>query len=186
MNAKMTTTRNGSESFQKLKTMMHVVCAMATNPNVLGRIKLNKVPWYADTFSLVLHGKPITGEHFIKRQFGPVPGRFTLAEEKLVEEGKIKRSQVMTRYNMVKDEFVSLEEPDAAVFSGEEMRLIQAAFEHVCLRNTARSISEETHDDIWELAKIGDEIPLHTVFAAELEELTERDIEWAKAQLAAA
>ena len=72
-----------------------------------------------------------------------------------------------------------------AVFTAEEIKLVDAAFEHVCLDHTAKSISEETHGIIWEIAQMGEEIPLATVFASDVGEVDEDDFAWAKEKLAA-
>ena len=40
-----------------------------------------------------------------------------------------------------------------------------------------KKISEETHNEIWEIAAIGEEIPLYTIYAANLGEINEIDIE---------
>lgn len=171
-----------NESFDRLKALMHYVCAKA-DPAVLGRIKLNKVPWYADKLAFALYGKSITGERYIKRQFGPVPAKFIPAQRQLEEEGKIVQSQT-TIFNFTKHDFTSIAEPDISMFTKEDMEVITQAYEHVCLNNTAMSVSDETHDHVWELAEIGEEIPLQTVFAAEFAEVTEEDIEWAEQELA--
>ncbi len=175
---------NGAESFDRLQAVMHYACEAAKDPSVLGRVKLNKVPWFADCISYMATGKTITGERYIKRQFGPVPAKFVPALAQLERDGKIQRGRA-DYFNLVKDEFVSLRRPDVSMFEPEEMNFIRLAFEHVCMKNTATSISEETHTAIWRLAEIGDEIPVATVFAAELDEITEADVAWANAKLAA-
>ena len=38
----------------------------------LGSIKLNKVLWFSDITAYLHLGEPITGETYLKRQFGPV------------------------------------------------------------------------------------------------------------------
>lgn len=174
------------DSFERLKALMHFVCSKAAeNPSALGRIKLNKVPWYADTLSYALHGKSITGERYIKRQFGPVPARFVPAQRALESEGKIVQGTT-TLFNLTRHEFTCIAEPDTSMFSKEDMELINEAYEHVCIQHTAMSVSEETHNDIWKLAEIGEEIPLQTVFAADMAEVTEEDVEWAYGELARA
>lgn len=177
-----TTRNNHHNEFQRLKALLHYVCSLAADPSVLGKVKLNKVPWYADSVSFLRTGKPITGARYIKRQYGPVPSPFMPAIEELEKEGKISRGKVM-HFDRMKEEFISIDDPDISMFSAEEIDLIGRAFEHVCLRHTATSVSRETHDDIWELAEIGEEIPLATIFAASLDELTERDVKWAKQEL---
>jgi hypothetical protein len=43
-------------------------------------------------------------------------------------------------------------------------------------------ISHASHDDIWEMAEIGEEIPLTTVFAVR-GEVTEDDVAWADSEI---
>jgi hypothetical protein len=172
-----------NESFERLKALIHYVCARSVeHPGVLGRIKLNKVPWYADTIAFALYGQSITGERYIKRQFGPVPAKFIPAQKKLEDEQKIVQSQ-STIFNLTKHDFTSISPPDTSMFSKEDMDVINQAYDHVCLQHTAMSVSQETHDHVWELAEIGEEIPLQTVFSAEFAEVTEEDIAWAEQEL---
>lgn len=174
--------RNSHDSFERLKALIHYVCDKTEDSSALGRIKLNKVPWYADTYAFMLHGNSITGERYIKRQFGPVPAKFQAAIRQLEQEGKLVQGRA-TMFNLTRHEFTSLVKPDMSAFSSEDMEIINAAHEHVCLNHTAKSVSDETHDDIWRLAQIGEELPLETVFAAQLAEITEEDISWARQEL---
>lgn len=176
--------KNGQDTLERLQALMHYVCAKA-EPTQLGRVKLNKVPWYADTVAYALHGKSITGERYIKRQHGPVPARFMPAQRQLEKDGKIVQGTA-TIFNLTKHEFTSIAEPDLSMFSAADMEIINQAIEHVCNQHTATSVSQETHNDIWKLAEIGEEIPLQTVFSAELAEVTEDDTEWAYGELIAA
>lgn len=173
---------DANNSFERLKALIHYVCDKTEDPSTLGRVKLNKVPWYADTIAFMLDGKSITGERYIKRQYGPVPAKFQAAIRQLEAEQKIVQGKASI-FNLTKHEFTSLKAPDISMFSAEDMEIINSAYEHVCLNHTAKSVSEETHDDIWRLAKIGEEIPMETVFAAQLAEVTEDDIVWAKQEL---
>ena len=173
---------NSNESFERLQALLHYVCDKAEDPSVLGRVKLNKVPWYADTIAFMIMGKSITGERYIKRQFGPVPAKFVPALRKLEEDGKIVKGKV-TVFNLTKHEFTSRITPDLSKFTADELQIINQAYEHVCLRNTGKSISNETHNHIWEHAEIGEEIPLETVFATQFAEITETDVDWAKQEL---
>lgn len=178
----MNRTMPAAESFERLQALLHYVCDKADDPSKLGRIKLNKVPWYADTISFLMTGQSITGERYIKRQFGPVPAKFQPAIQKLETDGKIVQGKA-TVFNLTRHEFTSLKPAEVGMFSAEEIGIINAAFEHVCLNHTAKSVSEETHDDIWHLAEIGEEIPLNTAFAAQLAEVNETDIKWARKEL---
>ncbi|EAY57162.1 MAG: protein of unknown function, partial [Leptospirillum rubarum] len=44
-------------------------------------------------------------------------------------------------------------------------------------------ISLESHDVIWKTALMGEEIPYETVFASEMGEIDESDVEWARHEL---
>jgi hypothetical protein len=162
-----------SFKWDKFKALVHYICEKAENPSVLGAVKLNKVLWYSDTIHYLTTGQPITGETYVKRQRGPS------------KEGKIACGHV-DHFGFTKHEYVSIHEADKSIFSGEEIALIDRAFEHVCINHTARSVSEETHNVIWELAELGEEMPYYTIFASGVGEIDEADIAWANEVLSAA
>ena len=124
-------------------------------------------------------GKPITGETYVKRQHGPVPKHILLVIDELVTDGKIARGRV-DNFVYLKNEYIALLPAEKNIFSGSEVAVIDDAFNHVCIENTAKSISEETHGVIWQLAEMGEEIPYHAVFASTVGEVDEDDMEWAK------
>lgn len=163
---------------EKLKALVHYICERAENPDELGSIKLNKVLWYSDSISYLISGSSITGETYIKRQFGPVPKDICQIKNELVEERKIARGK-KHYFGHLKDEYIAIEDADPSSFTAKQIDLINTCFEHVCKKNTATSISDETHDDIWAMAEIGEEIPLFTIFAATLGEINEHDMLWA-------
>jgi hypothetical protein len=169
-------------NWEKFKAVVHYICNKPEDPSVLGAIKLNKVLWYSDSIRYLITGNSITGETYVKRQYGPVPKHILKAVDELVSDGKIARGKV-DHFGFVKSEFIAIQEPNVDIFSPSEVALIDEAFEHVCLNNTAKSISEETHGLIWELASMGEDIPLYTVFASMQGEIHEEDISWAKSVL---
>lgn len=173
-----------SMDWNKFKALVHYVCEKAEKPSVLGSIKLNKVLWYSDAFHYMAHGRSITGATYVKRQFGPVPTGVIKALDQLVSEGKIARGRV-DNFSHGQLELVALEDADKSIFDGQEISLVDEAFEHVCLKHTAMSISEETHGTIWKIAKMGELLPYETVFAYHLGEVDETDFAWAKEKLAA-
>lgn len=172
--------------WEKFKGLVHYICDKAADPAVLGSVKLNKVLWYSDSIHYMIHGESITGETYVKRQHGPVPRHIVRTINELVSENKIARGRV-DYFGFVKTEFVAISaDADVSIFSPEQIKLVDAAFEHVCMNHTARSISEETHGVIWKIAEMGEEIPLSTVFASDVGEIDETDLDWAKKGLAEA
>lgn len=171
--------------FNKFKALVHYICDKAKDPSCLGSIKLNKVLWYSEAVFFLKTGDSITGESFVKRQFGPVPRHVLIAIKALIDDGKVARGKV-DHFGFMKTEFISTLDPDISMFGADEIALVDEAFEHVCLNHTARSISEETHGVIWNIAEMGEEIPLQTVFASSVGEIDETDVEWATQRLAIA
>ena len=172
-------------NWEKFKSAIHYVCHKADDPSVLGAIKLNKVLWYSDAINYVVSGKSITGETYLKRQFGPVPKHVLSAVEQLISERKIARGRV-DHFGYMKTEYISIQEPDLTPLTGADVERINEAFDHVCLNHTARSISEETHGEIWDMALMGEEIPYETVLVSQLAEIDENDVTWAREAMGAA
>lgn len=169
-------------NFNKLKALVHYVCHKAANPADLGAVKLNKVLWYADSINYLVTGASMTGETYVKRQHGPVPKHILAVVDALIEDGKVARGKV-NHFGFMKNEYISLDDPNVSTFTADEISLIDAAFEHVCMNHTARSISEETHGVIWNMARMGEEIPLATIFASSVAEIDENDVVWAQGAL---
>jgi hypothetical protein len=163
----------------KLKTLVHYVCWKADDPAVLGAIKLNKVLWVADLWAYVERGSPITGEHYVKRQHGPVSPSVPGLVSELASAGNL----VVRRrdhFGKEKVDYIALTKPDISVFSADEISLIDEAIQFVCYEHTAKQISDKTHDIIWELAELGEEIPYEAMLASGLGEVTPDDVEWAR------
>src|ERR1700735_3442771 len=105
--------------WEKFKAMVLYVCDKATDPSVLGSVKLNKVLWYADSIHYMVHGRSITGETYIKRQHGPVPRHIVRAVDELVAEKKVARGRV-DHFGFTKSEFIAIKDSDVNSFSPEE------------------------------------------------------------------
>lgn len=150
----------------------------------LGATKLNKILWYADITSYLYLEKPIIGETYIKRQYGPVP----IHAPKTIAE-LVNSQQIVVRpteyFGYPKREYIALTKPDLTLFSADEISIVDELIDVVCREFTAKAISETTHDKIWQLAQIGEEIPYCAVFASRLGEIDETDIAWAKQVLMA-
>ena len=129
-------------------------------------------------------GNSITGETYVKRQFGPVPRHVMKAIDELARDGNVVRGRA-DHFGHVKNEYIAIRESDKSLFSGKEIALIDEAFQHVCKNHTAMSISQETHGVIWNIAEMGEVLPYETVFAANVGELNEDDLTWATQKLAA-
>jgi hypothetical protein len=164
---------------EKLKALVHYVIAKCDNPRILGSIKLNKVLWVSDLWAYVSWGHPITGEHYVKQQFGPVASIVGILRELQAENKIVVRETV--RYGRNKTDYIALERPKniSAMFTADEISLVDEAYDYVCRKHTAMQISDKTHDIIWQLAEIGEEIPYEAMWASRLDPVTKEDVELA-------
>lgn len=167
---------------EKFKQLVQYICWRCDDPSELGATKLNKALWYADTMTYYMTGSPITGAIYVKRQFGPVPAAILPVLEELRADGSLAIRENDDFGNQKRD-FFALSQPKISAFTADEISVVDRAIEHVCKNHTARSVSEETHNDIWKLAAIGEQLPYYTVLAARLGEVTEYEVDWAKSQI---
>ena len=58
---------------EKFKALVLYVIAKCGDPARLGATRLNKILWFSDSFAYRINGVSITGEAYVKRQWGPVP-----------------------------------------------------------------------------------------------------------------
>ena len=143
----------------RLDRLVHYVCARCDNPSKLGATKLNKVLWYADVFAFADKGRSITGATYVKRQFGPVPRNIMGARNRLAKIGAlVERKATFGGYPQT--QFITLTDPDISMFSAEEISMVDTIIEAICSGHTATSISQLSHDLVWESAEIGEEIPM--------------------------
>lgn len=169
-------------NYEKFKDLVHYICHMADRDE-LGATKLNKILWYSDMVTYINRGESLTGSVYIKRQFGPVPKDVLRALDDLSVEGKMFVRDV-SYFGNTKREYISLAEPDINRFDAPEISLVANIMHDICHHHTAASISEAAHDIIWKLAGIGEEIPYYAIYGAQLGEITEEDIQWAKKSIA--
>ena len=162
---------------QKFKDLVHYICWKCEDPTQLGATKLNKIPWRVDTVAYQIDGESVTGEVYVKRQHGPVPKNILRVLEELKTGKKIVVREPDAEFQP--REYVALSKPDMSAFSERHMALIDAVIDEVCKRHTANSISTSTHDQVWDAAAIGEEMPLYATFAAEADEVTKEDMAWA-------
>jgi hypothetical protein len=167
---------------QKFKSLVHYICWKCDDPSQLGSTKLNKILWYAETLAFLNFGVSMTGAKFVKRQFGPAPTAIMPILNELENE-KVLLVREASFYGYSKKEFFSLAAPTVgSFFTPEQISIVDGVIDGVCKEHTAKSISSISHDAIWEMAVVGEELPLFTVLA-EQGEVTEEDVDWADAKI---
>ena len=161
----------------KFKELVHfIVHECRGNPAQLGAVRLNKVLWLTDMYSYQLQGKPITGERYVKRRKGPVPATILATLKELEKEEKIIVDEPQYKYDSRK--FVSIREPNIPNLLVREREFAKGILDFV-LAHSADEISDQTHEEAWEAAAEGEEIPLYATLVTGRSEITDQIIEWA-------
>lgn len=163
---------------EKFKRLVHYVIAQAGKRDGFGATKLYKVLWFAESRRWVLTGKPITGAVFIREKFGPVPKLGMQIRNELAREGKIRQQKMPGEYG--EWQFASVKPPAMDGITFEERQTIDQWIKTIAEDHTAQSISEESHDYGWEIARMGEELPYHALMAGRRRNATVKEIEWAK------
>jgi hypothetical protein len=157
---------------EKFKALVHFIAWKAGTRDWFGATKLNKVLWFADARQYALTGKPITGETYVREKHGPVPQHIMPVRRELEREGliKFKNDAPLSRV-------VSLVPFDRyELFSGAELATAVFWIDYIDKEHTAGSISDMSHDYAWEIAKIGEELPLFAYRVGRIQEPTDEVI----------
>ncbi len=156
----------------KFKRLVHYVVWKTGKHDWFGATKLNKVLWFVDARAYTFTGKSITGETYVRGPYGPIPRDIETAQRELVAEGAIQitKEKKLTR-------FVAATAAHANWFSEGELQSIDWWIDHIARDHTAQSISEKTHDYVWEIAKMGEELPLYAYRVARIDEPTDADMD---------
>jgi hypothetical protein len=153
-----------------------------------GATKLNKILFYSDFMAYGQTGKSITGSEYMRLPNGPAPRRLKPIRAQM-ERKKDAVVQTVTLPNgRRQDRLIALREPNIDIFSAAEISLVDDVIEF--LRNdTAKEVSDRSHNRIWRIAADQESIPYEAVFisdsnadeadALKLRELA-KEHEWAR------
>jgi hypothetical protein len=161
----------------KFKNLILYICSKCALQD-LGSVKLNKTLWYSDIVAYQKLGEEITNEVYKKQKLGPVSYHILPIITELEEEGKLVcRNNDFFGYE--KQEYITLTKPNLKLFSADEISIVDSMIDFCCIDHSAVGISRVSHDSIWEMAEIGEEIPPNAVYASRLGDIDEDDMKWA-------
>lgn len=165
---------------EKLKALVLYACSKC-DPSQLGATKLHKVLYFADMLAYANTGAPITGATYRKRPHGPTCDSLLGVLREMSESGDI-AIEDQNYFGFWKKEYIPLTEPDMRRFRPDEVALADEVIEFVCRNNTARTISEFSHNRAWELADFGEEIPYITSFHLMPTQVSQEALDWAEGE----
>jgi len=150
---------------EKLKEALHYVIARCDDPARLGAIRLNKIMWFADRLAYRMNGTTITADSYVKRRLGPVPKNVLSAIGELAQEGKVVVREVPVPGNKVMRHYIPMRAAEVEALSEQDREILDSITRVICDSFSANEISDMTHDQVWEAAELGEEIPLFATFA---------------------
>ncbi len=159
----------------KFKELVLYLAEKSAEDPLFGATKLNKLLFFCDFLAYGQFGRSLTGARYQKLSHGPAPRQLLPVQRELEAEGA---ASVQTRqfFNQVQKRLIALRPPNLALFTGEEVTLVNTLLD-VLHRYNASDVSALSHLELgWRLADEGEDIPYETVFLA-APSLTPDDIE---------
>ena len=174
----------GKRPTEKLKEAVHFVCrSMATQPDLVGAVKLQKILWYFDVRAYQATGQTATGAVFVKGLYGPYTPEVGVAISQLVSEGRF-FADTDKFFDNEKARLIGKGETKS-LFTDRELCWLADTTKEICADHSAASISEESHGPVWRMARLGEEIPFEATAVTlvhpskEALELAKKDLELA-------
>lgn len=161
--------------------ILHVI--RQTAPDRLGAVKLHKVLYYADMLSYLDTGQPVTGAEYRKRPFGPTCDAVLPVLDELQASGTIEVQKV-DYHGYLRKQFQLTGSPDTNYLSEDEKSTLDEMVDFVCNNNSARTISDFSHDMVWEMVEFGDVIPYYNSILMIPTDASSDAAEWAETEAA--
>ena len=98
--------------------------------------------------------------------------------KELANDGAIRISQD-EYFNKPIRRFHSERLPDKLSLDAKQRDIVDYWIKQIADEHTAASISEESHDYAWEIAKLGEVIPYHAIFANRIRDPDGDELAWA-------
>lgn len=168
---------------EKFKDAMHYVIALAGGHPGFGATKIYKVLWFAEGQIFMLYQRGIYNAEFIREKHGPVPRLGMPIRQELVDEGRVRIWQDRY-YDRMQWRFKSLKQPSTHRFSSAELDALRHWTAHIDEDHTATSISDDSHDYAWDIARMGETLPMHAFIASRWRDPTDEELEKARKRLA--
>lgn len=166
----------------KLKTIVLQVIARCP-PERLGAVKLHKVLYFADMLHYVDVGSPLTGSTYRKRPYGPTCDQLPSVLDELAADGAI-AIRTSNYFGYRKTTYEATEPPEPQRLSAREARLLDEVVDFVCFQNTAKSISDLSHNRAWEMAEFGEALPYRSALLLLPSDPSAEALDWARTEVA--
>jgi antitoxin SocA-like protein len=163
---------------EKYKAVVLYTCDKC-KAHQLGAVKLHKVLYFADMLHYAHVGAPMTGSTYRKRPHGPTSDELLPTLRELEKTGAIQVREV-DYFGYRKKEYVARELPEIERLSHTEISLLDDVVDFVCRNNSAKTISELSHNRAWEMADFGEVLPYHSAFHIFPTQVSLEVMDWAR------
>lgn len=130
---------------EKFKQVLHYIISQCGMFDNVGKTVLYKLLYFSDFDFYESVEEKLTGETYLKFDYGPVPVHFAKIIAELQEEDKVVVYE-RDREEFVPTKFISLKKPALNLLNGDEKGHIDITIAKYCHMN-ARQISEYSHRD---------------------------------------
>lgn len=140
----------------------------------LGKVKLVKILWFTDREFMHKYYKQLTSLEYRKMPHGPMPTKIDALLESMEKEGIIKTFEV-SNFGYSQKSFLCLQEPDLNLFTPQEISVLDKIITEF-QNKSAKALSTQTHDELWESIEQGKIMPLESVFLQDIIPATQDDV----------
>jgi Protein of unknown function (DUF4065) len=167
-------------SREKYKALVLYIIWRTSHIAGFGSTKLNKALWFSEARAFEAYGETICGETFIRDKFGPRSQHLREVCGELEESGLIEPFvEPIHSYNSIR--YRSLQPAGTSLFSDQQLALIDWWITTIAEKHTAASISELSHDYGWEVAAMGEVLPIQAFLARRIRQpKTSEETDWAR------
>lgn len=123
-------------------------------------------------------GAPLTGATYRKRAHGPTCDPLLSCLRELARDSAIEIRET-DYFGYRKKEYVPRQQPDLERLSESEREILDEVIDFVCLNNTAKTISEFSHNLAWDMIEFGDVLHYNSAFLMFPNEVSPEAMEWA-------
>lgn len=148
----------------KLAELILYVAERSEGDPDFGATKINKILFYADFISYERRGRPITGQEYMRLDFGPAPRRYKPVFAKLQKAGRAAVQHRPVAGGKVQQRTIALEPPKLTCFGADEIAIVDEVIDALRGYNASRA-SELSHRFLgWQVARERETIPYEMVY----------------------
>lgn len=166
------------KNIEKLKELILFLTENNKENPRFGSTVLNKMLYYTDFYWFAYTGQSMTGEDYVRQEYGPVPRSLLKAREELEKEGTLKIEEV-TFYGKPQKRPINKVPFKQSKLNNNEIEFAKMVIKHFEVF-TATQISDVSHKLPWEVANNDDVIPYETIYWQEKNTIPDSTINWAQ------